>query len=304
MERVTIFCFAASYGVALMLELGQLHHVAPGAATPGPLLRGGGVARAHVLPLNHTFYLTEPQQKLLLESPLGSLLFLAWILTVFYLYGSIHHQRFAWGLFVLPLVLGLILIGVLLPPATSPAGVREASCSTYRRAFLDFAPRPFAAVRGRGHLHRFPGQRHVSCASASAAGQGAAHARHEDVQPGTDRSDESTGHPLGLSAFDRGAARWPGALPLQEWTNPKILSAVGLWVVFAILLYLRYSVHVRGLQVALLTVFSFVLLVLAWSGPTRLTEPEWKGTALTSRARKEAIPYGRGLWLRCKEGPP
>ena len=41
-------------------------------------------------------------------SPTGSLWFVALILAVFYVGETIHHQRIAWALFVLPLVLGLI----------------------------------------------------------------------------------------------------------------------------------------------------------------------------------------------------
>ena len=35
---------------------------------------------------------------------------LAWVLAMFYLYGSLHHSRVAWGLFVLPLLLGLVVL--------------------------------------------------------------------------------------------------------------------------------------------------------------------------------------------------
>ena len=52
--------------------------------------------------------------KLPLGSPTGSLFFLALILAVFYVGEAIHHRRIAWALFVLPLVLGLIGLGVLL----------------------------------------------------------------------------------------------------------------------------------------------------------------------------------------------
>ena len=48
-----------------------------------------------------------------------------------------------------------------------------------------------------------------------------------------------------------------------SWGSLRILSALGLWVVFAILLYLRYAVHARGRQVALWTMAAFVLLLLA-----------------------------------------
>jgi ABC-type transport system involved in cytochrome c biogenesis permease subunit len=53
----------------------------------------------------------------------------------------------------------------------------------------------------------------------------------------------------------------------EGWTSPKILSSIGLWLVFGILLYVRYAAHARGRQVALLTVLAFALLVLALIAP-------------------------------------
>ena len=50
---------------------------------------------------------------------------------------------------------------------------------------------------------------------------------------------------------------------LVGWSSPKIIITAGLWLVFAILLYLRYGIHARGRQVALLTVVAFALLLVA-----------------------------------------
>jgi ABC-type transport system involved in cytochrome c biogenesis permease subunit len=47
------------------------------------------------------------------------------------------------------------------------------------------------------------------------------------------------------------------------WLSPKILSALALWAVFAILLYLRYGAHVRGRRVALLTIVAFAVMLIA-----------------------------------------
>ncbi len=54
---------------------------------------------------------------------------------------------------------------------------------------------------------------------------------------------------------------------LAGWESPKILSVLGLWLVFAILLYLRHGVHVRGRQVALLTLLAFAVLICALLAP-------------------------------------
>src|SRR5258708_38938499 len=51
------------------------------------------------------------------------MLLVAWILAIFSLYGSIHHRRFAWGVFVLPVVLGLVVLArVFAQPGPAPEG--------------------------------------------------------------------------------------------------------------------------------------------------------------------------------------
>src|SRR6266446_1856932 len=105
LEKITIFCFAASYALALALELVLL-------VRPRPMLRYlATIAGASGL-LAHTAYLVT--QRVSLASQAGSLLFLAWILATFYLYGSIHYRRLAWGLFVLPVIIGLIALAQVL----------------------------------------------------------------------------------------------------------------------------------------------------------------------------------------------
>src|SRR5439155_7190679 len=101
MERITLFCFGASYAVALALELVQLFWPRAVQRLLAALFAGAGL-------LAHTLFLAV--QRPPLRDPYGSLLFLAWILAVFYLYGSIHHRRLAWGVFVLPVLLGVILL--------------------------------------------------------------------------------------------------------------------------------------------------------------------------------------------------
>ena len=41
-----------------------------------------------------------------------------------------------------------------------------------------------------------------------------------------------------------------------------LLGRWGYWLVFAIVLYLRYGFHLRGRRVALLTIMAFALLLL------------------------------------------
>src|SRR5438046_5426568 len=115
MERVTLFCFAASYAVALGLELWHLYQRRP---VHRLLANGFGAARL----LAHTIYLAV--QRPPLGWQYGLLLALAWILAIFYLYGSVHHGRQAWGIFVLPLVLALVGLANAFGAPTGPEGDR------------------------------------------------------------------------------------------------------------------------------------------------------------------------------------
>ena len=107
MDRVTVFCFMASYGLALALEL--LHLWLARAVVRALALVAGAAGL-----VAQTLYLYSHQPPLIFQ--FGWMLFVAWILAVFYLSGSIHYRRVSWGVFVLPLILGLLGIGLLFGP--------------------------------------------------------------------------------------------------------------------------------------------------------------------------------------------
>lgn len=110
MSGISITCFAASYTVVLLLELSRL------------LFRSGirgaimlGFAAAGLLA--HTIYLTE-QAISASGYPLSSeqdwYMVAAWILAALYLYLTAYHRDNAFGVFLLPLVLGLVAAGTWL----------------------------------------------------------------------------------------------------------------------------------------------------------------------------------------------
>jgi ABC-type transport system involved in cytochrome c biogenesis permease subunit len=257
-ERVTVFCFAASYAVALGLELWHL-------LRPRPIVRYLGIAFGLAGLLAHAIYVAV--QPLPLVSSGGSLLFLALVLAVFYGYGSIHHHRQAWGLFVLPLVLGLVVLATLLPPSE-----RAAELNSWWGLF-------------RGE--RFWGTAHGVLVLLAAVGISVGFIASLMYFVQSHRLRAKTAPNSGvkllslerLEMMNRRAILW--AFPLltagmlvgvvlllhqgeaAQWNNPKILSTLGLWLVFAILLYLRYAVHVRGKQAALWTMVAFALMLVA-----------------------------------------
>ena len=48
----------------------------------------------------------------------------------------------------------------------------------------------------------------------------------------------------------------------ENWFSVKVLGTVGLWLVFLVLVYLRYAAHVPGRRLARLTVLAFGLMVV------------------------------------------
>jgi ABC-type transport system involved in cytochrome c biogenesis permease subunit len=263
--RVTVFCFAASYAVALILELLQL-------VRPRRLQRLLGLIFGAAGLLAHTIYVAV--QPLPLASPFGSLLFLAWILAVFYLYGSLHHKRLAWGIFTLPLVLGLVALAEVFPqqsPAEgdgflwtllSPGGERFWGTVHGTLVLLaavgvcvGFLASLMYLVQVRRLKAKVPPRQGVRLLSLE---------RIEEMN----RRAILWAFPLLTAGLLVGVAlQLHEGLFLSGWDSPKILSSILLWMVFAILLYLRYGVHARGRQVALLTIMAFALLLCALVSP-------------------------------------
>ena len=49
---------------------------------------------------------------------------------------------------------------------------------------------------------------------------------------------------------------------ITGWTDPKIIGSSILWLAFLVLIYARYGFHLRGKQLASLTITVFALLIL------------------------------------------
>ena len=147
--RITIVCFAASYGVALGLELIQL-------GWPRPIYRVVCALFASAGLLAHTLYLLV--QRPSLASQFGLLLFLGWILAVYYLAGSLHHRRQARGIFVLPVLLGLTILAGLTGPGTGTVTKDMEADALPGELFWGYLHAGFlllAADRFGARLHRF-----------------------------------------------------------------------------------------------------------------------------------------------------
>jgi len=255
LDRITTFCVGASYAVALVLELVQLFR-------PRPVQRIVCVGFAGAGLLAHPVYLHVQRPSLASEG--GSLLFIAWMLAVFYVYGSVHHRQVAWGVFVLPVVLGLVVLAVTFPA--------ESEATSLLAAFR--GERFWGAVHGGLLLLAAVGV----CVGFVASIMYLMQARRLKLkQPlgrglrllSLERLEEMNRRAINLAFPLLTAGVLVGIVlliqkadELQGLTDPKIIGSAVLWLVFALLLYLRYGAHASGRRLALLTIMAFVLLLV------------------------------------------
>jgi ABC-type transport system involved in cytochrome c biogenesis permease subunit len=253
MDRVTTLCFFASYSLALALEVLYLRFGRPIVRALTLLAAGAGLVAQSIY-----LYLHKPP----LIWPFSWLLFVAWILAVFYLCGAIHHRKQSWGVFVLPLVLGLLGLGMLF--GKPPDGTRG--------LWQTEAQSPWAPIHAVLILLASVGVCVGFVASLMYLYQ--AHRLRTKARPGhglrvlsLERLETMNRRAIVLAFPLLTAGMLTGVFLLLEgsgkvtWTDPRVLGTVILWLAFALLLYLRYGYHLRGRQVALMTIVTFLLLL-------------------------------------------
>jgi ABC-type transport system involved in cytochrome c biogenesis permease subunit len=256
LDRVTVICFLASYGVALGLELWHF-------LRPRPIFRlislGFGLAGL----VAHTIYLYQKQPPLVWQ--FGWLLFVAWILAIFYLSGSIHHARLAWGVFVLPLILGLLGLGLVFGQGPKPGqtSLPEGFLSVHTLWAPVHALLLILATVGvcvgfvASLMYLFQAHR---LRAKTLPGKGLRLLSLERLEA-MNRRAIVLAFPLLTAGMLAGAIMiLRGSSPVT-WTDPRVLSTGILWLAFVLLLYLRYGYHLRGRQLALLTIIAFTLLL-------------------------------------------
>ena len=102
--------------------------------------------------------------------------------------------------------------------------------------------------------------------------------------------------PPDLRAFDRRGPERGGSLRGKHgherctrlsWTDPKVVSALVMWLVFAVLLHARFRPAMRGRSVMVLTIVAFAFLVFTWVGVEALRLPTAHGAAGTDDRRED-----------------
>ncbi|MBN9520932.1 cytochrome c biogenesis protein CcsA [bacterium] len=259
LQGITHACFGLSYLLAFALETARLFWPAAGWRVAALAL---GTAGAFA----HTVYLTVNQPTP--AAPYGSLLYLAWVLALFYLYGTVTYARQAWAVFVLPVVIGLV--GLSLALITTADNAAPVSLPAWLHG-----DRFWGAAHGLLLLGAAIGISVGFVASVMYLVQ--ARRVRNKVNPAAvvpmlnlERLEEMARHAVNWSFPLLTAGLLVGTLLLrtdhaapENWLSVKVLSTAGLWVVFGVLLYLRYATNVPARRLAALQIAAFGLLLVA-----------------------------------------
>jgi ABC-type transport system involved in cytochrome c biogenesis permease subunit len=278
-DRLSVLCFAGTYGLALLVELGRF--------VVRSVVRWYIAAALMALGwLVQTAYLAN----LALKSPMapvttafGSVMVLSWIVALIGLYLMVRSPKpVAVGMFVLPLVLGLVVVAGWSSPRESDWlawGGMVAFWGTVHGIFLllggvftcvaFFAGLMYLAQMRRLKAKRPPrlGLSMISLEQSERINRGAIMIAFPLLTFGL-----MIGLVLSLAA--RGAAETAHVL---RWTDPKVLSALVMWLVFAVLLHARFRPAMRGRSMMVLTIVAFAFWVFTWVGVEALKLPTTHG---------------------------
>ena len=253
------YCIGLSYLCAFLLELARLLWPAKAWRIAGLVFGAAGL-------FAHTAYLLVQQPSPAV--PYGSVLMLAWVLALFYFWGTVHHAKQAWAVFVLPVVIGLVATSRVLLTATPEPGSFDATAWFVGDRF-------WGGVHGGLILLASVGVSVGFLASVMYLIQ--ARRLRKKVAPGSvvpmlslERLETMNRRALNYAFPLLTAGLLVGAILLQHghqigdnWLSLKVLSTAGLWLVFLVLLYLRYGAHVPARRLATLSIASFALLLVA-----------------------------------------
>jgi ABC-type uncharacterized transport system permease subunit len=286
MARLEVLCFAGTYGLALLAELARfvVHGAARWYVAIGLTALGWAVQTAYL------GNLAWADRTIPITTVFESLLVLSWIVAAIGLYLMIWSPKpVAVGTFVLPLVLALVVLAGRYAP-------RQANWGQWGGA---------TAFWGLVHgVFLLAGA--VSTCVAFAAGlmylvqsnrlKQKRRPRFGFALPSLEQSERLNRGAITLAfplltfglligvVLSLAGRNGPHGAALS-WTDPKVLSALLMWVVFAVLLHARYRPAMRGRSVMVLTIVAFAFLVFTWVGVEVLHLPTAHGMSRRTAGR-------------------
>lgn len=286
MDRLKILCFAGTYGLALLAELARVVVRSPFRwyLTVGLTALGWLVQTVFLGNLA-----LKSQTMLPVTTAFESMMVLAWIVALIGLYLMVRAPlQVSVGVFVLPLVLGLVVVGGWLAPRESDWlewGGTTAFWGSVHGIFL-LAGAVFTCLAFAAGVMYLAQMRRLKSKRPSRFGFSLPSLEQSER---VNRGAITLAFPLLtfglligviLSEATRRTAVETG--PALSWTDPKVISALGMWLVFAILLHARFRPEWRGRSVMVLTIVAFAFLVFTWVGVEALKLPTAHGAARTA----------------------
>jgi ABC-type transport system involved in cytochrome c biogenesis permease subunit len=290
-ERLTVLCFAGTYGLALASDLARFVVRAPARwyLTVGLTALGWLVQTAYLA--NLAWRTGSPP----VTTPFESLLVLSWVLAAIDLYLLIHAPKTgAAGLFVLPVVLGLVAAAGLGASRAGWVGGLGAGSSAFQFwgashgvllvagsvcSCVAFAAGLMYLVQSNRLKHKRPARFGLALPSLEQSER-------------LNRAAIIVAFPLLTAGLLIGliltvAVRRATGISIG-WTDPKVISTIVMWLVFAVLLHARFRPEMRGRRVMILTAVAFLFLAFSLFGLELLGIPTAHGGA------KAAVASGGG----------
>ena len=280
MDRLTVLCFAGTYGLALLAEFARfwVRGSARWYATIGLTLLAWLVQSAYLLNLGLA------RHAIPVTTAFESGMVLSWMVGLIGLYLMARSTRqTAVGLFVLPLVIGLTTVAAWWAPRESDwkywGGV-TAFWGTVHGLFL-MVGAVFSCVAFAAGMMYLAQSRRLKMKRPSRIGL---------ALPSLEQSERvnrgaitlafpfltlglAIGVILGVATRrQHGGPISVTTVPLS-WTDPKVVSMIVTWGIFAVLLHARFRPAMRGRSMMMLSIVAFGFLVFTWVGITALRLP-------------------------------
>ncbi len=252
--EVTHLCFGASYLLALLGELGKQFR-------SEKILRYVVIVAASAGLIAHTIYLALYQPSA--AKPGGSLLLLAWVLAVFYVYGTVQRQPRPWALFILPLILVFVGMSFAFGGEGASFGSWFSGENFWGRLhgiLLEFAAVGITLAFLASVMYLVQVQRLKKKKILAGRFKLLSLERLEIMQ----RRCLDVSFPLLTGGVLIGGIRAiVSDSPKADWATPKIIGTGLLWIIAGLLVYLRHAANVSPKRLAFTTIIAFVLLLLA-----------------------------------------
>ncbi len=282
-DRLSVLCFAGTYALALVAELSRFF-------VRGSVRWYATFGLTVLAWLAQTLFLINLASKRPLIAPVTtafeSMMALSWIVALIGLYLMARSPKpVAVGLFVLPLVLGLVVVAGWFAPRQSDWNDWGGTIVFWGRVHGVFllVGGVFTCVAFFMGLMYLAQIRRLKAKRPSRTGLALPSLEHSER---IHRAAITLAFPLltfglliGMILSLETWAPPSGSTHTLRWTDPKVLSGIFMWLAFAVLLHARFRPTMRGRGMMVLTIVAFGFMVFAWVGVDALHLPTAHGSA-------------------------